>query len=151
MPPQIEAREGPNPTPAGDTPHILVVDDDIVHRMVICRIAAKAGYVAAEAGSYEEAEQLLRDRAFACISLDLSLGKRGGIDVMQLIAASAPQTPVIIISGSDVGIRAEAVDFAHRLGLDSCDPLPKPVNLGELRQRLTQIRLRTDAGLRAST
>lgn len=151
MPPQIEAREAPSPAFEDDTARILVVDDDVVHRMVICRVATKAGYAAIEAGSYEEAEPLLRGRAFACISLDLSLGKRGGIDVLQLIAECAPRTPVIIISGSDVGIRAEAVDFARRLGLDSCDPLPKPVNLAELRQRLAQIKLRTDAGLRAST
>jgi two-component system, chemotaxis family, chemotaxis protein CheY len=145
-----QAQEAPSPAPADDTARILVVDDDVVHRMVICRVAAKAGYVAVEAGSYEEAEPLLRDRVFACISLDLSLGRRGGIDVLQLIAKYGPKTPVIIISGSDVGIRAEAVDFARRLGLDKCEPLPKPVNLGELKQKLTQMKLLADAGLRVS-
>ena len=136
---------------ADDTPHILVVDDDEVHRIIICRVAAKVGYVAIEANSYEAAELLLRERTFACVSLDLSLGRRGGIDVLRLIADCARQTPVIIVSGSDIDLRTEATDIALHLGLNSYDPLPKPLNLADLKQRLTQIKLRTDAGLRAST
>jgi two-component system, chemotaxis family, chemotaxis protein CheY len=139
-----------NPTPSEAGPSILVVDDDVVHRMVICRVAAKVGYVPIEASSYEEAEPLLSSRAFDCISLDLSLGKRGGIDVLNLIAEHAKQSPVIIISGSDLDLRAEATSIARRLGLNSYDPLPKPVNLAELKQRLTNIKLRTDAGLKAA-
>jgi two-component system, chemotaxis family, chemotaxis protein CheY len=139
----------PEHSGAGAAPPILVVDDDIVHRMVICRIAAKVGYETAEAGSYDDAATLLRARRFACISLDLSLGRRGGIDVLYLIAECSLRTPVIIISGGDNGLRNEAAAIAHRLGLNAYEPLPKPVDLGELRLRLAQIKMRTEAGLEA--
>jgi DNA-binding response OmpR family regulator len=144
----------PAPAMAGhhdhDVPCILVVDDDTVHRMVICRVAAKVGYEPVEAASYEDAERLLRAGQFACISLDLALGRRGGIDVMHLIADCAKRTPVIIISGGDAASRADADALSRRLGLNSYESLPKPVNLAELKQRLAQIKLRTEAGLHAS-
>ncbi|MDQ2083435.1 response regulator [Xanthobacteraceae bacterium Astr-EGSB] len=134
-----------------DAPRILVVDDDTVHRMVICRIAAKVGYEPVEAASYDDAERLLlAGGTFACISLDLALGRRGGIDVMRLIADYAKRTPVIIISGGDAGCRADADALSRRLGLNSYESLPKPVNLADLKQRLGQIKLRTEAGLNAS-
>jgi CheY-like chemotaxis protein len=133
-----------------DVPRIMVVDDDTVHRMVICRVAAKVGYEPVEAASYDDAERLLRAGQFACISLDLALGQRGGIDVMRLIAECAKRTPVIIISGGDAGCRADADALSRRLGLNSYESLPKPVNLADLKQRLAQIKLRTEAGLDAS-
>jgi two-component system chemotaxis response regulator CheY len=133
-----------------EMPHLLVIDDDTVHRMIICRVAAKIGYVPVEATSYEDAARLLRERTYDCISLDLSLGRRGGVDVLQLLAKLDCKTPIIIISGTDPGIRAEAMDIATRLALNVYEPLSKPVNLADLRQSLINIRLRTTAGLKAT-
>jgi len=41
---------------------LLVIDDDSLHRMVICRAAAKAGYLPAGAATYDEAADDPRDR-----------------------------------------------------------------------------------------
>lgn len=133
-----------------DAPQLLVVDDDTVHRMIICRIGAKVGYVPVEATSYDEAAKLLQERMFDCISLDLSLGGRGGVDVLRLAAELGCKTPIIIISGSDPDVRGVAMDVATRLALNVYEPLPKPVNLGDLRQSLLNIKLRTIAGLKSS-
>jgi two-component system, chemotaxis family, chemotaxis protein CheY len=132
-----------------DMPRLLVIDDDTVHRMIICRVAAKIGYVPVEATSYDDAARLLRERAYDCISLDLSLGRRGGVDVLRLIAELDCKTPIIIVSGSDPNVRAEAMDVAVRLALNAYEPLPKPLNLGDLKQSLVNIKLRTTAGLQA--
>jgi CheY-like chemotaxis protein len=135
--------------PSEDGLQLLVIDDDTVHRMIICRMAAKIGYLPVEAPSYEEAEKLLRARAYDCISLDLSLGRRGGVDVLHLLAELDCKTPIIIISGTDADIRAEAMDVASRLALNAYEPLAKPVNLADLKRSLTSIKLRTTAGLHA--
>jgi CheY-like chemotaxis protein len=135
---------------ADEMPRLLVIDDDTVHRMIICRVAAKVGYVAVEAASYEDAAMLLRERTYDCISLDLSLGRRGGVDVLRLAAELECKTPIIIVSGSDPGVRAEAMEIAARLALNTYEPLPKPLNLGDLRQSLLHIKLRTTAGLKAA-
>src|ERR1700675_1932136 len=63
---------------APDRPRLLVIDDDYLHRKIICRVAAKAGYAPAGAATYEEAIKLALENAFDCISLDLSLGQHGG-------------------------------------------------------------------------
>ena len=42
------------------------------------------------------------------------------------------------------------MDVATRLALNVYEPLPKPVNLVDLRQSLVNIKLRTIAGLKAS-
>ena len=39
-------------------PRLLVIDDDNLHRMIICRVAAKAGFLPAGAASYDEAVKL---------------------------------------------------------------------------------------------
>jgi hypothetical protein len=49
---------------APDAPHLLVIDDDNLHRMIICRVAAKAGYAPAGAATYEEAAVLAQETAF---------------------------------------------------------------------------------------
>ena len=134
-----------------ELPHLLVIDDDTVHRMIICRVGAKVGYVPVEATSYEDAAKFLRERTFDCISLDLSLGRRGGVDVLRLVEELKCKTPIIIISGTDPGIRAEAMDIATRLALNVYEPLSKPVNLADLRQSLINIKLRTTAGLKATS
>ena len=42
-------------------PRLLVIDDDHLHRMIICRVAAKAGYLPAGAASYDEAAKLVQE------------------------------------------------------------------------------------------
>jgi chemotaxis response regulator CheB len=57
-------------------PRLLVIDDDNLHRMIICRVAAKAGFVPAGAASYDEAARLAQETNFDCITLDLSAQRR---------------------------------------------------------------------------
>ncbi len=146
----IGSADAPDAAAVEETLHLLVIDDDTVHRMIICRVAARIGYVPAEATCYEDAAKLLRERTYDCISLDLSLGRRGGVDVLRLLAELDCRTPIIIISGTDPEMRAEAMNIAEQLALNVYEPLPKPVNLADLRNSLTKIRLRTPAGLQAA-
>src|ERR1700676_2570688 len=85
---------------SGGTRKLLVVDDDTVHRMVICRIARQAGFEVDEAASYEAARQMLGLSVYGCVTLDLSLGERGGIDVLQYMAEIGYASPVMVCSGA---------------------------------------------------
>src|SRR5664280_2035548 len=62
---------------------LLVIDDANIHRMILCRIGEKVGFETTGAASYEEAAKLLRENEFDCITLDLSLGDRAGVEVLQ--------------------------------------------------------------------
>jgi CheY-like chemotaxis protein len=90
-----------NAVSAETMPRLLVIDDDYLHRKIICRVAAKAGYAPAGAATYEEAAKLALENAFDCISLDLSLGQHRGTEMLQYFRGIGCKAPIIIISGSD--------------------------------------------------
>jgi two-component system, chemotaxis family, chemotaxis protein CheY len=121
-------------------PRLLVIDDDNVHRMVICKIGAKAGYEVFGAASYDEAARRFLERRYDCVTLDLSLGQRDGVEVLRDLVQGGFEEPIIIISGATDAITAETVKIGKSLNLNVRDPIPKPVNLAVLRQSLIDIK-----------
>ena len=110
--------------------------------MVLARVARQAGYEVEEAGTYEAARRLMGEGAYACVTLDLSLGEHGGLDVLQHLAQIKFDAPIIVVSGSDDKVREEALMVARRLGLNVCGSFGKPMNLSHLRNLLGEIRKR---------
>jgi DNA-binding response OmpR family regulator len=118
---------------------LLVVDDDNVHRTIICRLGEKAGFRSIGAESYKAAAEVLQDRKIDLITLDLSLGDRFGGEVMGLLSMSKCKCPIIVISGTEAGVFEEVVGLGKGLDLDIRAAMVKPINLGALRQELVQI------------
>ncbi|HZC56944.1 MAG TPA: response regulator [Xanthobacteraceae bacterium] len=85
---------------ASALPRLLVIDDDYLHRKIICRVAAKAGYAPAGAATYEEAARLALETAFDCISLDLSLGQHAGSEMLQYLRGIGCKAPIIVIAAA---------------------------------------------------
>jgi len=121
-------------------PRLLVIDDDYLHRKIICRVAAKAGYAPAGAGSYEEAAKLARENAFDCISLDLSLGQHGGTEMLEYLHGIGCKAPIIIISGCDPATVHDTLRAAKALNLDVRESVVKPVDLDMLLYSFERIR-----------
>jgi len=126
---------------------ILVVDDDTLHRMVLARIARQAGYEADLAPDYETACRLIAANSYGCVTVDLSLGDHGGLDVLQVLARAQLDAPVIVVSGSDDSVREEALMVARRLKLNAFGCFAKPINLSRLRALMQEIRKRQVVGL----
>jgi len=83
-------RDGSSAADTGKTAlRLLVIDDDSLHRMVICRAAAKAGYLPAGAATCDEAAKMIRETAFDCITLDLGLGDRAGSEAYAIASLLA--------------------------------------------------------------
>lgn len=127
------------------TPRLLVIDDDHLHRMIICRVAAKAGYLPAGVATYDEAVQLIQDTAFDCISLDLSLGEHAGVEMLRHLWVVGRKVPIIIISGCDDATCSETAKVAESLKLNIWEMMSKPVNLQELRKSLEELLLTREA------
>lgn len=123
---------------------LLVIDDDNLHRMIICRAAAKAGYVPAGAATYDEAAQLVQDSVFDCITLDLSLGEHAGVEMLRHLWVIGCKAPIIIISGCDNATCAESEKVAESLKLNVWESIPKPVDLAVLRESLERLRASRD-------
>jgi ActR/RegA family two-component response regulator len=121
-------------------PRLLVIDDDSLHRMVICRAAAKAGYLPAGAATYDEAAKLTRETTFDCITLDLSLGHHAGSELLHHLSSLRCTAPIVVVSGCDAATCKEAVRVAGLLNLDVWECIPKPVDLAMLRNFLERLR-----------
>jgi DNA-binding NtrC family response regulator len=126
---------------------LLVIDDDTVHRMVLARIARQAGYEVDLAPNYETACRLVAESTYACVTVDLSLGAYGGLEVFKVLAEAKFDAPIIVVSGSDDVVREEALIVARRLKLNLCGCFGKPINLSRLRELLQDIRKRQVVGL----
>ena len=127
---------------AARAPRLLVIDDDSLHRMIICRAAAKCGYVPFGAASHHEAAKLLREGVFDCITLDIALADRGGgaVALLRHFAAVDSKAPVIVVSACDDETLREILRLARSLTLNIVEPVPKPVDLTILRYMLEGFR-----------
>jgi len=121
-------------------PRLLVIDDDNLHRMIICRAAAKAGYFPAGAATCDEAVKLVREAVFDCITLDLSLGQHSGSEMLHHLSNLGCTAPIVVVSGCDHATCREAVKVAGMLKLDIWECIPKPVDLAMLRGFLERLK-----------
>ena len=111
---------------------LLVVDDELVQRLVISRMAEKLGYSTSAAASLEEAAALIGSQDVDIIVLDLSLRDRDGIELLRDIARLGRDPLIIFISGFDERVRETAARLAVALGLRVAGTLAKPVQLDRL-------------------
>ena len=121
----------------GSRGRLLVVEDDLVHRMIIGKIAAKLGYDAMTASSFDVAATLLQQHVFGAMTLDLSLGEHDGVKLLRLVAECGLHgMPIVIISGCEERILNSTRRVAEGLGLSLVSCLSKPLHLDELRLAL---------------
>ncbi len=121
-------------------PRLLVIDDDNLHRMIICRAAAKAGYLPAGAASYDEATKLARETVFDGITLDLSLGNHAGSEILHQLSLLSCTAPIVVVTGCDDETCKRTVKVADMLNLDIWECIPKPVDLVMLRNFLERLK-----------
>lgn len=120
-------------------PRLLVIDDCEVHRQIICKLAAKAGFEPMEAESCAAAVELMTYHDFEGVTLDLALGERAGTEVLRHFAECDFRSPIIILSGAKAEVTRKAHDFGQSLDLTMLEAVAKPVDLTELREQLSII------------
>eukprot|EP01035_Chromulina_nebulosa_P040530 gene40530-54803_t len=118
---------------------LLVIDDDLVQRMIIARIGVQAGFDVIQASTFEEAATRLKSESFDCVTIDLSLGDRSGALLLPLIADVDCRLPIILISGVDEHILEATAKMSRLLDLET-QKFAKPVNLVRLREALMELR-----------
>ena len=96
---------------------ILLVDDEVLLLRSLRRILESAGHRTVFAESSEEAEPLLSDPRLDVVLVDLMLGDRSGLEVLDRVRRERPEVEVIVMTGhasieSAVGcIRRGAFDY----------------------------------------
>ncbi|MDQ2674404.1 MAG: response regulator [Chloroflexota bacterium] len=112
---------------------ILVVDDGEMNRRVLRAALEREGHRTEQATNGREALELLANRSFDVVLLDLVMPEMDGFETLAAIKADEAlrHLPVIVISGID------ELDAAVRcIEMGATDYLPKPFNASLLRARV---------------
>ena len=80
---------------------ILVIDDDEVDRMSVCRALKKIEFSVKilEVSNYDEAINCLKKNIFDCIFLDYRLPGKDGLAVVREVRESGNKIPLVILTG----------------------------------------------------
>jgi len=124
---------------------LLVVDDDLVQRRLVAKMAIQANHQVVEADSVAAAEAVLARAAetgedIDCVTVDLGLADGLGADVLHLIAGSCPQAQVLLVTGASGRPLKDTLRIAAENKLEVHDVFIKPVDLVALRASLWRVR-----------
>ncbi len=101
---------------------ILVVDDEVDIRMLICGILCDEGYETRQAANSSEALAAIRSRLPSLLVLDIWLqaSEMDGLEILRIARREAPNLPVVMISGHGTietavaAIKIGAYDFIEK-------------------------------------
>ena len=98
---------------------ILVVDDDIPFRVVLCRTLRREGLTALEASNGIEAvQELKRETPYALIT-DMLMPECDGVELIVAARRLCPTTPIIAMSAQSHIGHLDLLDLAMRIGADA--------------------------------
>ena len=107
---------------------ILVVDDDVAHRIMLKKLIGSWGYDISEAEDGSIAVDEVRKRAFDLILMDIRMLNVSGIEALEQIKIINPAIPVIIMTAY-----ASVETAVNALKKGAYDYLTKPLDFDELK------------------
>ena len=111
---------------AASAAHVLIVDDDLINRLVVRNLLQRNGYRVSEASNGQGAlDELRKANDFAAVVTDLAMPGMGGEQLLERLKGSMSTAgiPVVVLTGSeDKGAEARLIDQ----GAD--DYIEKPVD-----------------------
>ncbi|MGE5223203.1 MAG: response regulator [Omnitrophica WOR_2 bacterium] len=113
---------------------ILIIDDEPFLRSTLGAILKRVGYSTFEASTAREGFQILEERDFDLVFLDLQMPDLDGMKVLPDILERHPKTPVLILTANS---SLEKAIEALRIG--ARDYLLKPVEPGEIITRVDDL------------
>lgn len=123
-----------NSTERRDTLDVLVVEDDVRVRDLLCRYISSQGHRVRSAGDGVEALELIGKSPPDLVLTDLKMPRMGGMELAAYLREHAPQVDVIVLTA--YADRDSAIQ-ALRLGV--YDYLVKPLDLTELGASLRRV------------
>lgn len=103
--------------------HVLIVDDDEAVRTMLYKVIRSNGIEADTAAGGMEALNLIEQKTYDLILLDINMHGMDGFQVIQKIRSQGINTPIIVVSG-----RVEDYDMLYGLDIGADDYVTKPFN-----------------------
>ena len=116
------------------TPHVLIVDDEPALRKVLRTSLGANGFAIDEARSGEEAVDILLQRNFDLVLLDINMPGIGGVEACREIRALAPKIGILMVT-----VRDAENDMVRALEAGADDYVTKPVRFRELVARMRSV------------
>ena len=126
--------EQAQPPPAGDTAHLLVVDDDARLRALLQRFLAEQGFRVSTAPDAAAARAALAAVAFDLVVLDVMMPGESGLELAESLRRGGREVPILMLTARGAPDDRVA-GFEH--GAD--DYLQKPFDPRELALRIRTI------------
>lgn len=119
--------------PNHDTPHVLIVDDDLTVGLLASETLTQAGFRVTLAQNGAEAHAMLGQSRPDIVLLDVQLPDTNGITLCGELRATAAHadTPILMITGAD-----DHDSILAAYGAGATDFMPKPLNWYLLVQRV---------------
>lgn len=111
-------------------PRILLIDDDLNLRTVVCHSLVQAGYEVAEASDGKRGLELHLASPAELIITDIVMPETEGLEVLMTLKKRLSQAKVLAISGGGSSLARDYLRTAQLLGADGV--LAKPFSLEEL-------------------
>ena len=120
--------------------NVLVVDDEPPLRSVLQTSLSARGFAVEEASSAEQALEIIPQRAFDIVLLDVNMPGMGGLEGCRRIRALMPHVGIVMVT-----VRDAESDIVRALDAGADDYITKPFRFGELVARLRAVLRRTDS------
>ncbi|MGE3149788.1 MAG: response regulator [Pseudorhodoplanes sp.] len=119
------------------TPRVLVVEDEVLIRMLAVDMLADQGFAPDEAGTAAEALAKLQEPGanYAMIFLDIGLPDKRGDDLINEVRKFQPALPLLVASGEDIADLRSRLQHHHPIGF-----LGKPYDSTRLEQAIDALR-----------
>src|SRR5262249_10531327 len=104
------------------------------------RVAEAAGFevvVTNDAAVFINAARLWHPTV---IMLDLKMPGTDGVQLLRTLAADKCAAQIVLTSGADGKVLDSAIQLGRERGLTMADPLPKPLRIEAMRERLAELR-----------
>jgi two-component system, OmpR family, KDP operon response regulator KdpE len=121
--------------------NVLVVDDEPALRRVLQTSLTARGFSVEEAVHAEQAIDMLPQRDFDLILLDINMPGMGGIQACRRIRTLRPGLGIVMVT-----VRDAEHDMVQALEAGADDYITKPIRFGELVARLRAVIRRTVSG-----
>jgi CheY-like chemotaxis protein len=117
---------------------ILVVEDDVQVRKMVCKVLNNQGYDLAEAANGKEVFKILRNKVnIKIVVADIIMPEKDGLETIQELKRDYPDIKILAISGGGKISAQNYLILAQKVGADLI--LKKPFDKQELLDAVKQL------------